>query len=144
MNIFEAIRRDHEIQRDLLKKLVETAGKNDERIRLYQECKHQLKIHENAEERYFYTYLMEKDITQEKARHSVAEHHEIDELLEKLDKTEMTSSSWLVFAKELKHLVEHHLDEEEHEVFQLAGKALTEAQKISIAKEYNEMMIEQQ
>ena len=52
----------------------------------------------------------------------------------------MSSSAWLVAAKKLHHLVHHHLSEEEHEVFQLAGKALTEGQKESLAKQYNDAM----
>ena len=30
----------------------------------------------------------------------------------------------------------HHLEDEEHAIFQLAGKVLTEAQKNSLAKDY--------
>ena len=52
----------------------------------------------------------------------------------------MSSSAWLVAAKKLHHLVHHHLSEEEHEVFQLAGKALTEGQKESLAEQYNDAM----
>ncbi len=140
MNIFEAIRRDHEVQRDLLDRLVETSGDTADRRRYYERLKHQLIMHEKAEEREFYTHLMEHDLTQDKARHSVSEHHEIDELLEKLDDTEMDVSSWLVYAKQLKELVEHHLDEEEQEVFQLAGKVLTEKQKTMLVKPYDKMM----
>lgn len=80
------------------------------------------------------------DLTQEKARHSVAEHHEIDELVEQLEDTKMSSSAWLKTAKKLNELVHHHLSEEEREVFQLAGKALTEDQKETLAKRYNKAM----
>ena len=92
------------------------------------------------EERFFYVPLIEEDLTQEKARHSIAEHHEMDELVEKLEDTDMSSSAWLVYMKELAHQVEHHLDEEEQEVFQLAGKALTEKEKDKLAKDYQEFM----
>ncbi|CAM4046753.1 hemerythrin domain-containing protein [Gillisia hiemivivida] len=137
MNIFEALRQEHEIQRDLVKKLVSTHGDTQERKKIYEQLKHELKIHADAEERHFYVPLIQKDLTQEKARHSVAEHHEMDELMEQLDDTEMSASNWLKIAKDLEHKVTHHLDEEEHEVFQMAGKALTEKQKISLASDYN-------
>lgn len=137
MNIFEALRQEHEIQRDLVKKLVDTHGDTQERKKIYGQLKHELKIHADAEERHFYIPLIKKDLTQEKARHSVAEHHEMDELMEQLDDTEMSASNWLKTAKDLEHKVTHHLDEEEHEVFQMAGKVLTEKQKISLADDYN-------
>ncbi|SKB83834.1 Hemerythrin HHE cation binding domain-containing protein [Salegentibacter holothuriorum] len=137
MNIFEALRQEHEIQRNLVAKLVETHGDTQERKKIFEQLKHELKIHADAEERHFYIPLIKKDLTQEKARHSVAEHHEMDELIEQLEDTEMDASNWLKIAKELEHKVIHHLDEEEQEVFQMAGKALTENQKTSLADDYN-------
>ncbi|MBZ9630200.1 hemerythrin domain-containing protein [Salegentibacter sp. LM13S] len=137
MNIFEALRQEHEIQRHLVAKLVETQGDTEERKKIFEQLKHELKIHADAEERHFYIPLIKKDLTQEKARHSVAEHHEMDELIEQLEDTEMDASNWLKIAKELEHKVIHHLDEEEQEVFQMAGKALTDNQKTSLAEDYN-------
>jgi len=137
MTIFEALRQEHEIQRDLIDKLIKTEGKTEERKKIFADLKHELKIHEDAEERHFYIPLMKKDMTQEKARHSVAEHHEMDELVEKLEDTEMDASSWLKIAKDLEHQLIHHLDEEEQEVFQLAGKVLTTTQKTTLAEDYN-------
>lgn len=142
MNIFEALRQEHEIQRDLIAKLIKTEGKTEERQKIFKQLKHELKIHADAEERFFYVPLMEKDLTQEKARHSVAEHHDMDELVEDLEDTEMDASNWLKIAKDLEHQLIHHLDEEEHEVFQMAGKALTEKQKTSLASDYNKYIKE--
>lgn len=140
MTIFEALRKDHDIQRDLLARLVETHGDSDERDSLYKQVKKELHGHAAAEERAFYIPLMEMDLTQEKARHSVAEHHEIDELLELLDETDYSATNWLTHAKQLQHLVTHHLDEEEQEVFQLAGRGLQDNQKATLASEYQEEM----
>ena len=140
MTIFEALRKDHDLQRDLLARLIETHGDSEERDTLYKQVKHELQHHAAAEERTFYIPLMELDLTQDKARHSVAEHHEIDELIEQLDNTEYSASSWLTYAKQLQHLVTHHLDEEEQEVFQLAGRGLKNPQKTSFADDYQEEM----
>lgn len=137
MTIFEALRQEHEIQRDLINKLIKTEGKTEERKKIFNDLKHELKIHEDAEERHFYVPLMKEDMTQEKARHSVAEHHEMDELVEQMEDVEMDASNWLKLAKDLEHQLIHHLEEEEHEVFQMAGKVLTEKQKNSLATDYN-------
>lgn len=143
MTIFEALREDHEIQRSLLDKLVDTSGDTEERDLIFKKLKHELHIHADAEERFFYVPLIKEDLTQEKARHSIAEHHEIDELIEELEETDYSSSGWLKIAKKLKEEVEHHLDEEEHEVFQLAGKALTQTQKTQLSKSYKDYIDEQ-
>lgn len=136
MNIFQALRESHDKQRTLLDLLVETSGDSEGRRDLYAKVKAELDDHAIAEERHFYVPLMEIDLTQEKSRHSVAEHHEMDELLEELDTADMSSPAWLATAKTLREKVIHHLDEEEQEVFQMAGKALTDAQKTDLAKDY--------
>lgn len=142
MNIFEALRNDHDIQRKLLKKLVETSGDSKLRDTIFKSLKNELETHANGEERYFYKPLIDSDRTQEKARHSIAEHHEIDELIEKLEETDYDSSAWLKIAKDLQEKVEHHLDEEEQEVFQMAGKVLSENNKGELANGYEKYMEE--
>jgi len=142
MNIFEALRKDHDVQRSLLDKLLITSGDSKQRNDVFKALKSELQIHADGEERHFYIPLIESDTTQEKARHGIAEHHEIDELIGDLEKTEYSSSSWLKIAKELKEKVVHHLEEEEHAIFQLAGKVLSENQKKTLAKDYSDYMEE--
>jgi hypothetical protein len=136
MNIFEALRKDHDKQRALLKVLTDTSGSSDLRDETYSSLKSQLVEHAKYEERNFYKPLIDHDISQDMARHSVAEHKDIDDLIEDLDKIKTDSPSWLKKAKELEHKVLHHLKEEEREVFQLAGKALSETEKIALAEDY--------
>ena len=140
MTIFEALRHDHDTQRKLIDKLIETSGDNKTRHGLLEKLKHELQEHAKFEERYFYDPLIFKDLTQEKARHSIAEHHDIDELIEELESTDMSSPAWLATAKKLHHKVHHHLDEEEQEVFQLAGRALSDKQKHDLAQKYDANM----
>lgn len=140
MTIYEAIRRDHDIQRNLLDKLVDPSGDTAKRKELFKLLRKELTIHANAEERHFYKPLIPTDMMQEHARHGIAEHHEIDELIEQLEDTEMDSSAWLKIAKNLKEKVEHHLDDEEHTFFQLSGKVLSEKQKKDLANKYNNYM----
>ncbi|WP_235297363.1 hemerythrin domain-containing protein [Portibacter marinus] len=143
MNIFEAIRKDHDIQRGLADKLVETSGDSKTRKITWEALKHELQVHADAEERYFYVPLIEKDMTQEHARHGVAEHHEMDELIEKLEETDMSSPAWLSTAKKLREKVFHHLEDEEHTFFQLAGKVLTEKEKTDLQTKYRKHMSEE-
>ena len=55
-----------------------------------------------------------------------------------MEATDMDSSAWLKYAKNLKDKVEHHLEDEEHTFFQLAGKVLSENQKTSLGTMYND------
>ena len=138
--IFEALRADHEVQRDLVDRLIGTTGASDERRDLFARLRTELASHATAEERCFYVPLMQDDLSQAKARHSVSEHHEMDELVEQLEQYELRASQWLITAKELHHKVHHHLDEEEREVFQIAGKVLAESAKTSLADDYEQEM----
>ena len=140
MKIFEALRQDHEKQRLLLKILAETSGNTAARREYYEALKTQLESHAIAEERHFYTHLLEKDATVDLTRHGIAEHHEIDELLGKLDETDMSSPAWLRHLKTLQEKVEHHLADEEQEFFQVAGNVLNESQKTKLADAYREEM----
>lgn len=136
MTIFDALRDDHQKQRTLIETLLKTHGDSDGRQELYARLKRELEAHAAAEERYFYVPLMEQDLTQEKARHSVAEHKELDDFVERLDDLDMSGPQWIQTARELGERLTHHLDEEEHEVFQLAGKALSDAEKTALADDY--------
>ena len=140
MTLFEALREDHDTQRTLLGLLIKTHGDSDGREELFEKVKKALTSHAAAEERALYIPMMELDMTQEKARHSVAEHHEIDELVEELEDTDYSSPGWLAAARKLHDLVTHHLDEEEQEVFQLAGRALSDDAKARLADTYRDEM----
>lgn len=136
MNIFEALRVSHATQRLLADQLIQTQGDSPERASLFKELKRELAAHAAAEERFFYVPLMAHDITQEPSRHGIAEHHQLDELVEALEATERSSPGWLATARALHHKVYHHLKDEEQGVFQLAGKVLSEAEKLSLAIDY--------
>ena len=140
MTLFEALREDHDTQRTLLGLLIKTHGDSDGREELFEKVKKALTSHAAAEERALYIPMMELDMTQENARHSVAEHHELDELVEELDETDFSSPGWLAAARKLHDLVTHHLDEEEQEVFQLAGRALSDDAKTRLADTYRDEM----
>jgi hemerythrin-like domain-containing protein len=83
---------------------------------------------------------MEHDMTQDAARHSVAEHKELDDFAEQLEEYDMSAPQWLQTARQLCERLTHHLDEEEREVYPVAGRVLDEDQKRLLAKQYGEDM----
>lgn len=136
MNIFEALRESHDRQRRYADALIQTRGDTPERVEAYKRLKSELQAHETAEERHFYMPLMAFDNGVDLSRHAISEHHEMDEMMEALDATEMSSPSWLATAKKLSEKVHHHLKEEEQKFFQMAGKLLDEQQKETLAWQY--------
>jgi len=138
--IFEELREDHDLQRELLDMLLATEGNSEARQKIFPELKDQLKAHAKYEERALYKPMFANDNTQPKARHSIAEHKEIDDFIEELENTDFSSPSWLVIAKKLDHKVRHHLEEEEKEIFVSAGIAFSQTQKKAQGQEYREGM----
>ena len=134
--IFDALREDHDRQRRLIVALLDTTGASEARQEAFDELRRELTAHATYEERHFYVPLMTSDLTQDKARHSVAEHKELDDFIEQLESYDMAAPQFLVTARELEHRLLHHLEEEEREVFQLAGKALSETEKTELAESY--------
>ena len=135
-NIFETLRESHELQRTLYRQLTETSGDTPERQELFDQLKLELTAHELAEERHFYIPLMAHDAGIDLSRHAISEHHQLDELIESLEEADPATPAWLPLAKKLAEKVEHHLKEEEHRFFQMAGKLLTEKQKTALAASY--------
>ena len=115
--IFERLKQDHDTHRELLDKLLETSGDSSEREELFTELTKELKSHAAAEEQALYSTMLRKPPTTDETRHSVAEHHEIDEALNDLAATEMSSSAWLTKFKDFDHQYRHHIDEEEEDHF---------------------------
>ncbi|MBO6526902.1 hemerythrin domain-containing protein [Erythrobacter sp.] len=115
--IFQRLKKDHDKHRELLDKLLETSGDSAERKTLFEELTKELKSHAAAEEQALYSTMLRKPPTTDETRHSVAEHHEIDEALNDLAATDMSEGGWLTKFKSFEHRYRHHIDEEEEDHF---------------------------
>lgn len=142
MKIYEAIKHDHDIQRNLCDKIMKTSGESEDRQKLWTELKRELEVHAVAEERNFYSPLIETDKMQEDARHGMAEHHEMDELIEELDETDMSSPGWISTMEKLVGKVKHHLEDEEEDFFKKAKDVYSEDEAVSLGSEYRKVVNE--
>jgi hemerythrin-like domain-containing protein len=136
MNIYDALRESHDAQRQLCANLLASEPDANTRKQLFKSLKVELEAHAAAEERFLYSPMMMEDAGLSVSRHALAEHHEMEELMEELTTNDPTVQGWLTRAKALCDKVNHHLDEEEKVFFQLSGKILTDAQKTKLAKAY--------
>ena len=125
--IFARLKQDHDKHRDLLARILETHGESGERAALFVELTRELKSHAAAEEQALYSTMLRKPETTAETRHSVAEHHEIDEMLNDLAATDMATGGWLTKFKALDHRYRHHIEEEEQDHFPDFEKYLTMA-----------------
>lgn len=138
MNIYERLQKDHDKQRALFTKVIDTEGSSTERQNLWRQIKIELEAHASAEEQTFYAELIAEPEGSDKARHSVAEHQEAADLMNELDDIDMSSPAWLQKMKHLKERVIHHIDEEEKEIFPAAQNLIPEKRAQALTDEFNE------
>lgn len=135
--IFDRLKQDHDKHRDLLDQIEQTSGDSAERRNLFEQFTKDVKSHAAAEEQAVYSTMLRKPETTDETRHSVAEHHELDELLNDLAATDMSSAAWLQKFKQLKHDYLHHIDEEEEDHFPDFEDELTEDDEKEMARIFN-------
>ncbi len=138
MTIYERICKDHAHHRELLNRLAQTSGDSEDRRDAWDAFYYDVKAHAAAEEETFYSRLMAKSDGQDDARHSVSEHKEMDDIIEELQSIEFSSPAWLTRFKTLKHDYEHHMDEEEHDIFEKARQVFDKQQASSIGQEFSQ------
>jgi hemerythrin superfamily protein len=136
--IYEKLKSDHDKHRDLLAKLAETEGDSDERRELWKVFYYDVSAHAASEEVSFYSPLMAQSDGQAEGRHSVAEHKELDDLLQELNDMDMSSPGWLTRFKTMKDRYEHHIEEEEEDIFPVAKDVIGTDKSGEIAAEFAE------
>lgn len=137
MNIYERLRSEHQKQKDLAAEIMDTSGDTRERQRLFAEFYAEAEAHAAAEEQTFYAALIEKPEGQPKARHSVHEHKKAADLLCELKELDMGSGGWIRKFEKLKEELEHHIREEENEVFSRAKQLLDSATAEQLATDFD-------
>lgn len=134
--IYEELKSDHDKHRDLLAQLEKTSGDSEERRTLWKTFYYDVGAHAAAEELAFYSALIAKSDGQPEGRHSVAEHHELDEMIQELNDMVMSSPGWLTRFKTMKDRYEHHIEEEEEDIFPVAKEVIGADKSGKIAAEF--------
>lgn len=137
MDIYARLEKDHETQRDLCDRIKDSKPGSDERSELWTELKVELEAHAAAEEQVFYSALMQKPDGTEEARHSVHEHQEMSKLITELDAMDQSADVWDKKFKTLAHDVNHHVDEEETDIFPEAKELISDKVAKEMVEDFN-------
>ncbi len=136
--IYADLKRDHDKQRDMLKQLGGMDGDSAERRKLFEAFRLEVQSHAAAEEESLYATMLGRPDLRDDARHSVAEHKEVDDLIGELLDMELGSEEWEHKFAHMRHRYEHHIDEEEEEMFPAAEEKLDDATEQRLADTYEE------
>ena len=129
MDFFEVLKQDHQKVSDIFKQMEETTGKaTTARQQLLTQLKRELDLHAQIEETILYPVLKQAAETRELTTEAYEEHQEVKDLLAELEATPVEDEEWEAILAELKDTVEHHVDEEENEMFTQTREVLNEDQ----------------
>jgi len=124
MDATELLTKDHEAVRQLFEEF-ESGESNDSKLDAYEDLRQQLLIHARIEEEIFYPAIREADPgkAENPVKEALTEHQQVKQMLAKLD--EMAAEVDADFDESVKQLaksVEHHVQEEENDIFRVARK----------------------
>jgi hemerythrin-like domain-containing protein len=121
MNAIELLEQEHEVMKKLLDKAVELED-GAQRRQALQHIINDFRSHEEIEEKIFYPALKEHPKAKDIVLEGYEEHHVVDLLIQELEAMPPKDERWAAKLKVLKENVEHHIEEEEGEMFKTARK----------------------
>ena len=133
-NIFDSLKADHDRHRAMLVAIEEAAGDKAERDELFEAFRVDVTGHAAAEEQTLYATMMADPELQEDARHSVSEHKELDDMIVRLCELTTDGAAWRETFAELRTEYDHHITEEEEEMFPAAAARLSDADEVRLAR----------
>ena len=129
MDAFELLKKDHEKVSDIFEKLDATTERGVKtREELFARLKTELDIHSQIEEQMLYPVLKEAKETHEITLEAIEEHGVVKQLLAELEELPKDEETWGAKLTVLKENVEHHVEEEEDEMFKDAREVLSSEQ----------------
>jgi hemerythrin-like domain-containing protein len=127
MDAFELLKNDHAKVSTLFDR-IEPATDATTRQQLFAQLKQELDLHAHIEETVLYPVLKGMAETRDITEEGYEEHQEVKDLLAELEETPADSEEWSDMIMELRENVEHHVEEEEGEMFTKAREVLSEQQ----------------
>jgi hemerythrin-like domain-containing protein len=129
MDAIALLKQDHTLVKSLLEQLADSTSRAvKKRGELLQQIHINLKAHTTIEEEIFYPAFKEAGKKEEEKMYyeALEEHRAAEDLvLPDLMKTDPATEQFSGRAKVLKELIEHHIEEEEQEMFKDAKKLLS-------------------
>jgi hypothetical protein len=136
VDALQLLKGDHQKVKHMLEELDATTERAEKtRTETFERLKHDLTIHEMIEEEILYPALKgfakTKDITLE----AFEEHHVVDLIVADLDATPVTDETWGAKLTVMKENLEHHIEEEEDEMFKQARQVMDHAELAELGEQ---------
>jgi hemerythrin HHE cation binding domain-containing protein len=121
MDALSLLKKDHDKVKKMLQELETTTERGVKtRQELFTKVKHELTVHEAIEEEIFYPALKLHPKTKDIALEAYEEHHVVDTVIAEIEGVPYEDETWGAKFKVMKENLEHHIEEEEGEMFKQA------------------------
>src|ERR671937_756781 len=120
MDAIQLLKQEHEKAKQVFGQILEGSG--EERGQLWKKLKPELKVHEQMEETALYGPVARdagsenQDLKQWEAQHQ-QEVGELESLIKEIDELDPTEEEWIEKIQDLHETLEHHIDEEEGNIW---------------------------
>jgi hemerythrin superfamily protein len=129
------LREDHRKVKKILAELESTTERGVKtREELFTRVKQELVVHEAIEEEIFYPALKEHPKTKEIALEGYEEHHVVDTVMAEIEGVAYDDEKWGAKFTVMKENLEHHIEEEEGEMFKQAKQVFDEDELSQLGK----------
>jgi len=129
MDAIALLKADHDKVKKLLDELETTTERGVKtRSELFATIKGELTVHEIIEEEIFYPELKAHPKARDIVLEGFEEHHVVDMLMSELESLDVTDETWGAKAVVMKENIEHHIEEEEGEMFAKARQVFDRAE----------------
>ncbi len=123
MNALKLLKQDHDEVKSMLSDLESTTERAEKtRTEGLATLKAELEVHEAIEEEIFYPALKDHPKTKDLALEGYEEHHVVDMVMAEIEGVEPSDETWMAKFTVMKENLEHHIEEEEGEMFDQAEK----------------------
>jgi hemerythrin-like domain-containing protein len=121
MDALTLLRKDHDKVKSLLRELEPTTERAVKtRSELFSRLKSELTVHEIIEEEIFYPTLKQHPKAREIVLEGYEEHDVVDTLMGELEALDVDDETWGPKARVMIENIEHHIEEEEGDMFKKA------------------------
>jgi hypothetical protein len=129
MDAIALLKADHDKVKKLLTELETTTERGVKtRTELFATIKGELTVHEIIEEEIFYPELKAHPKAKDIVLEGYEEHHVVDLLMGELESLAVDDETWGAKALVMKENIEHHIEEEEGEMFRTARQVFDKAE----------------
>ncbi|MCM3873655.1 MAG: hemerythrin domain-containing protein [Pyrinomonadaceae bacterium] len=144
MDAFELLKSDHKKVAGLLEKIDGTTERAlKTREELFTQLKTELDIHAKIEETIFYPVLEKAEESRDITLEAFEEHRLVKQLLNELAAEAKDDEKWTAKFTVLKENVEHHVEEEEGELFKKARRVLSKEEIEELGTRMEEAKVKQ-